>query len=76
MSRRLQGLLDDITQHQWHPTPEDLRQLRAVEVLERIDTPEARRLLEMLADGAAGARLTREARDAIRRLKAYPGAKP
>src|SRR5262249_37780219 len=46
MSRRLQGLLDDIAQHQWHPTPEILRQLRAIEVLERIDTPEARRLLE------------------------------
>jgi hypothetical protein len=68
MSRRLQGLLDDITQHQWHPTPEILRQLRAIEVLERIETPEARRLLETLASGAAGARLTREAREALRRI--------
>jgi hypothetical protein len=76
MSRRLQGLLDDIAERQWHPTSEILRQLREIEVLERIDTPEARKLLETLAEGAAGARLTREARDAVRRLASPRDAKP
>ncbi len=45
-----------------------LRDLRAVELLERADTPEARRLLEALARGAPGARLTREAKASLRRL--------
>ncbi len=48
--------------------PEVLRGLRAVAVLEGIGTPPARRLLEELAAGAAGARLTREAKASLRRL--------
>jgi WD40 repeat protein len=43
------------------PTPEELRQLRALIVLERIGTPEARRLLEEVAKGPPSARLTRQA---------------
>jgi hypothetical protein len=49
--------------------PEDLRALRAVEVLERIATPEARDLLGLLAKGATGARLTHEAAESLARLK-------
>jgi WD40 repeat protein len=48
--------------------PEDLQVLRAVEVLERIATPEARELLARLAKGAPGARQTREAEDSLKRL--------
>src|SRR5262249_40551565 len=40
---------------------EDVRRGRAVEVLEWVGTAEARKLLEALAKGAPGARLTREA---------------
>ncbi len=69
MSRRLQELLDEVGQEQWRPSPEILRQLRAIEVLERLSTPEARRLLETLAAGAAGARQTREASAALQRLR-------
>jgi len=72
MRRRVQELLDDMAQHQWRPTLEILRQLRAIEVLERIGTPEARKSLEMLAGGAAGARLTREARAAVQRSEPRP----
>jgi RNA polymerase sigma factor (sigma-70 family) len=45
-----------------------LRQLRAVEVLEWIATPAARRILEDIAHGAAGARLTWEAKASLDRL--------
>jgi RNA polymerase sigma factor (sigma-70 family) len=48
--------------------PEMLQALRAVAVLEDIGTPEARRLLEELVQGAPEARLTREAEASLRRL--------
>ncbi len=49
--------------------PDWRRTLRAVEVLEALQTPEARRLLEELAKGAAGAVLTEQAKAALSRLK-------
>lgn len=67
-SRRLRALVDEVSQRQWRPSAETLRQLRAIEALERIGTSEARALLQSLADGAAGARQTREARAALQRL--------
>jgi hypothetical protein len=45
-----------------------LRELRALEVLERVGTPEARALLLEVAGGAPPARLTREAKAALDRL--------
>jgi RNA polymerase sigma factor (sigma-70 family) len=53
-----------------------LRTLRAVEVLEHLDTAEARRLLETLAGGAAEARLTQEAKASLSRLTARPADNP
>lgn len=53
-------------------SPVQLQLLRAVEVLEQIDTPEARRLLAELAQGAAAARLTQEAKAALERLEKRP----
>jgi WD40 repeat protein len=47
---------------------EDVRLVRAVEVLERIGTPEARAFLQDLAGGAPEHRLTLEARAALERL--------
>jgi WD40 repeat protein len=49
-------------------SPEILRGLRAIQVLEHAASPEARELLRKLAAGAAGARLTREAKAALERL--------
>ena len=57
-----------------HPTRssnlsmETVRQIRAVEALESIGNPEARRLLDKLAAGPAETRLTQEARAAAVRL--------
>ncbi|MHB1425449.1 MAG: hypothetical protein ACYC3I_19940 [Gemmataceae bacterium] len=64
--RRVQALLERLRGPVTHP--ELLQALRAVAVLEDIDTPPARRLLQELAKGVPEARLTREARESIRRL--------
>ena len=48
--------------------PESIRTLRAMEVLERIGTPQARQVLEGLAHGAPGATVTQEAEAALKRL--------
>jgi hypothetical protein len=53
-------------------TSEHLRGVRAVSVLERIGTPEARQVLTALAAGAPGARLTEEAKRALGRLARHP----
>lgn len=50
------------------PAGERLRSLRAVEVLEHAGTEPARRLLIIIAGGAAKARLTREAKAALQQL--------
>ena len=62
--RRVQSLLDRL--HATPPAPV-LRTLRAIRVLERTHTPEARRALAKLATGAPTARETREAREALAR---------
>lgn len=66
-SRRLQALLDN--HDRLDLTGDRLRTVRAVEVLESIDTAGARKLLESLATGFAEARLTGEAQGALRRLQ-------
>jgi RNA polymerase sigma factor (sigma-70 family) len=64
--RRVRDLLEKLDEPR--PTGEELRALRAVEVLERLGGGEARRLLERLAEGSAGAPRTEAARAACRRL--------
>jgi Tol biopolymer transport system component len=59
-----------------HRSPERLRDQRALEVLETIDSAEARRLLQALARGADGAWLTQEAKASLERLAKRKAAKP
>jgi hypothetical protein len=47
---------------------ETVRQIRAVEALESIGTPEAQRVLDKLATGPSEMRLTQEAKGAAERL--------
>jgi WD40 repeat protein len=64
--RRIEGLLRKLEGARLPPA--EVRVLRALEVLEHIATPEARRLLEELARGERTARVTIEARAALDRL--------
>jgi dipeptidyl aminopeptidase/acylaminoacyl peptidase len=70
--QRLSGLLAVVDAGV--PSSETLREMRAVEALEMIGSPDARRLLDKLAAGPAGMRLTEEAKASAERLaKRRPG---
>jgi RNA polymerase sigma factor (sigma-70 family) len=64
--RRIEGLLKRLEGPV--TSPETLRRLRAVELLEHIGSGDARRVLQTLAGGAPEGRLTREAKAALARL--------
>jgi hypothetical protein len=64
--RTIEPLLEKMEQEVYSGEP--LRTLRAIAVLERIGSVEARQLLDRLAGGAAEARLTQQARAAVQRL--------
>ncbi|MBI1913622.1 MAG: hypothetical protein HYS12_02535 [Planctomycetes bacterium] len=68
MRRRLEQLIDKQERQHWSSSPDRLRTGRALEVLERAGTPEARRVLEVLATGAPGAWLTQDAQASLTRL--------
>jgi WD40 repeat protein len=57
-------------------SPERLRLYRAVAALEYAATPESRRVLEELANGAPDTRLTNEARATVDRLKGLAADRP
>jgi RNA polymerase sigma factor (sigma-70 family) len=62
VSRQIEQLLNSMS-------PESVAALRAVEVLERIGSSEAKQVLETLAKGAEASRLTAEAKASLNRLK-------
>ncbi len=65
--RRLDELLEDSMDAV--PGPDQLRSMRALAALQHIGGPKARKVVAALAAGAEGARLTREAKLALERLK-------
>jgi hypothetical protein len=64
-NRRVDELLADVKQY----NPNELREFRAVEILEVIGTPAAKSILESIAKGAPGIKLTDEALAALERLE-------
>jgi len=66
MQRRLQSILDHATRTVLSSA--ELRAVRAIRVLEEINTPEATKVLQELAKGAEGAVETAEARQALANL--------
>jgi WD40 repeat protein/beta-lactamase regulating signal transducer with metallopeptidase domain len=63
---RAEELLEQLTRG--NLSTDQLQVVRAVEVLEHLDSPDARRLLHTLAEGAPGALPTREAEAALARM--------
>jgi RNA polymerase sigma factor (sigma-70 family) len=70
VERRLKAILEKHRDEWKNPSKDRLRVIRAVETLEQIGMPEARPLLEALAGGTLGSRLTQEAKAALARLNA------
>ena len=66
--RLLQQLVPDAL------SPQRLRLLRALEVLERAGTPAARQVLRSLGQGAEGDEVTRQAKASLARLAIRPRA--
>jgi RNA polymerase sigma factor (sigma-70 family) len=63
--QRIQALLKSLAEAPQPLTPEALQDIRAVAVLARIPSPQARQILEDLTHGAESARLTVEAKAAL-----------
>jgi RNA polymerase sigma factor (sigma-70 family) len=71
--RRLEQLVESLSGPM---SGESLRTVRALAVLEHAATPEARRVLQALADGASEAWLTQEAKATVGRLARRPASTP
>jgi hypothetical protein len=74
--RRIEALLADREDSQPRLTPGQLRQVRALGLLEQLGSKEARQMLEALAAGAPDAWLTKEARETLDRLNRRSTALP
>ncbi len=70
--RRIEALI--ATFNKLEMNPDELRVLRALRILEELNTPDARKFLNELASGAPDVRLTTEAAAATKRLSMKPGS--
>jgi RNA polymerase sigma factor (sigma-70 family) len=68
MRRRIERLLEGLALAP-EPPADLLRALRALEVLEQTNTPQARQAVEGIARGAAGTLLTTKARETLNRMR-------
>jgi hypothetical protein len=68
-ARRLKELLAKYEDKEGRPVPEVRRCLRAIAILEEIDTPEARTLLKKAATGEAMLPIQEQAKEAVKRLE-------
>jgi hypothetical protein len=69
MRRRVEELLKEITRNKLEPSAQQLQPIRAIEVLEHIATSEAKEIVDRLAQGGPGLRLTEEAKGSLERMK-------
>ncbi|HEY7428307.1 MAG TPA: sigma-70 family RNA polymerase sigma factor [Gemmataceae bacterium] len=76
VKRRLQNILAAVEPKLVTNSPERLRQIRIVQVLESIATPEAQQELQTLANGVVEVSLAREARAALARLARRSASTP
>jgi hypothetical protein len=74
VAHQVERLLGDLDRRRRAPSGDDLRALRALEVIERAGDRAARELLAKLAKGTPHARLTRDAQASLARLKKQPPA--
>jgi HEAT repeat protein len=66
--RRAQKLLQRLQSHSNELSPDQLRGIRATQVLEQVGNQDAIQLLQQLSHGSPEARLTQEAKASIERL--------
>jgi WD40 repeat protein len=71
--QRIETLLATIEASRLDVSTETLRSIRAIEILEHHNIPDARKHLEILAKGTPEARLTQEAKEALQRLARHAG---
>lgn len=76
VGRQVKELLDRLRTARRATSGDYLRARRAVEALERMNSPEARQLLKKLADGAPAAGLTREAKASLLRMRPAKSSSP
>lgn len=67
--QRIEGVLKVLNGLQVQPSPETMRMLRGVEVLERVGTEGARKVLQELAGGREDIPVCRQAQEALERLQ-------
>jgi HEAT repeat protein len=72
--RRIESLLEELEKNRWPGMP--LETWRALAVLERIGSDDARQVLKGLSEGDPDSRLTREASAALERLRTLQANKP
>lgn len=69
MRRRIEKLLQPLELTEMWMFPEELAHVRAIQVLESIGTMDARQLLKYLAAGAGSITRTRDAQEALQRMR-------
>jgi hypothetical protein len=74
VQRRVERLLEKMDENR--PTPEHLRSVRSLEVLEHIGTSAAQQLVQTLAKGARDGWLTQEAKAILERFAKRQVAEP
>jgi hypothetical protein len=74
--RRIKDLLDTVPKDEYTMIPASLRGLRALEILERIGSPAAGQVVEMVARGSTTLEMTQQAHVTLQRMTSSVGKSP